>query len=591
MAKRFFTYFKPESLLVCLSLLSYLLCMAVTRQNYLFHFIHLGRALRFSSLVLILLAFVLASGKKFTLKGKISKKNLLAMSGVLILILISRFILLENYPFPSRGDELRDGGYNGLLISEGKIKNIFEYGPYNGFGLEIPFITSFFLKFFKNSVLTYRLPAAIVSSVDIILISFLGFLILNKEVAFWAALVLTFSPFHWYLGRTEVVVALDSLFTTLILIGLYFLKDKRKISYAFLGTTIGFSFCLHAAVKVLAILVLLITIIAVLFGQGLETGIKRKLVKIIFLITFCFVGFGPKLWYSNYQNFFQTTKVGKEVDIIEIKDKGLTAIGKINFDKDFFNTIRERYLKSFSVWFYEPVQTRSPVAAPIFPPVFFLFLVFGLTYSFLFTDKFLLKTMGVLAITVPLTHSAMTDAINHGQRIVVLLPIGAILISLGIYLAMEKFKRRIFKIIFLGSFLLYFFFQGTCLFTKRIASAANDYHLLDYLTMHLIYLLKDNPQLARDPICLLTSAKNLKDLDLAHYKEQRYYFFPDLKIDMISRENISDNEFYLFQKNCGHLEREEIESPSLAQSQVISCPNKNSFACPSNFEGEMKIFY
>ena len=45
---------------------------------------------------------------------------------IALLAVVSRSIFLENYPFVSMGDEVRDGGLNAAQIANGEIKNIGE---------------------------------------------------------------------------------------------------------------------------------------------------------------------------------------------------------------------------------------------------------------------------------------------------------------------------------------------------------------------------------------------------------------------------------------------------------------------------------
>jgi hypothetical protein len=246
-------------------------------------------------LIVGLWIFSLVSYKRIL--ASISLYGLLA---IFLFALISRLLFLVDYPFVSVGDELRDGGLNALELATGQIKNIFGYGRYDAHGLVIPTITAAFYKALGGSVLVYRLPAALVSVLDIIFFYLLlSLLTKNKIASFLGAMVLISLPLHLFYSRTEIVVILSSLFSTLILLGFFvFIRRGMKniFDYVFLGALLGFTFNLHASIKAFALIALAI-IILMCFYQWLSGKLKINQfgIRLLLLTIFLFVGFGPRL--------------------------------------------------------------------------------------------------------------------------------------------------------------------------------------------------------------------------------------------------------------------------------------------------------
>lgn len=233
------------------SILCYIVSLILFKIDINFNYQYVVLFLWFFSLCIILVPwlFSLFPYKKSFIKNV----DIYGIVILLILAIVTRFIFLIDYPFVSVGDELREPGLNALKIATGEIKNFFGYGAYEGYGLIIPIITSFLYKIIGSSVLVYRVPAAIVSIIDIIFIYILlSVLTKNKIASFIGSLVLITLPLHMFYSRTELVVILSSLFSTIILLTLYvFVRRKTNflLDYVFLGILLGFTFNLYSGIK------------------------------------------------------------------------------------------------------------------------------------------------------------------------------------------------------------------------------------------------------------------------------------------------------------------------------------------------------
>jgi len=523
----------------------------------------------------------------FYIKNSVSKRHLQKIHHQDILIFGIIFIFVEaisffnipNYPFVSVGDELRDGGLNAMEIDNGTIKNIFEYGSYDAHGLIIPAITSLSYRIFGGSVLTYRIPATIFACFDAILIFTILKLLISQTTAIFGTLILITLPLHLFFARTQIVVSLNSFLSSLIILALFFLLKKgRSLDYVLMGTIIGFAFGFHAAIRVIAILVLL-AIIAIDSSKIIEqlinkkNEIQKKLLNITLLTFFCFIGFGPRLLFTNPTNFFHTSRLVLQEE---------TPLIRLSQDTSALDTIKQNYVKSLMVWFYEPTHSFFPDEKPILPPLLALFFILGIGYSLFILKNTFLYILIYLAIVTPLFSSALTDQINSDHRLSPLLPIGAIFVSIGISYIFSfihhKYLRYIFWILTIG----YLIFQTWKFFAYRLAD--KNYEMKDYLSMHLIQFIKSSP--IPDSLCLFVSPTNYENLNFDHYIEQYRYFLPNTIVQTVSDEKISDSEAYLINGTCP-----ENYEGATKQKNIPCTTASNKYYCPENFDGNITIHF
>lgn len=505
------------------------------------------------------------------------KKNLkqLHVHGLIIislLAIISRLFLLINYPFVSLGDEVREPGYNTQRIVNGRLKNIFGYGQYDAYGLIISTAAVIPFGILGGSVLTYRLPAAIVSILDIILFYFLLSLITkNKIASFMGAMFLISLPLHLYYSRTELVVILSSLFSTIILLSLFiFFKRKtfKTIDFLFLGTVLGFSFNLHGSIKAMS-LITIAAIALIYFYQFIKKKLPvSQLIKnLLIFIIFILIGFGPRVLNTSVNIFFNTSRL----PFISTEQTAANHSAE--------KSLGEKYVKSLLVWISEPTTAWYADKKPIFTPITFSLMIVGLSAVVLKKNKFLITVL-FIALSLHLTNSALTEMINGDHRLSPLFPIGALFAGFGLSFTFEKIKQK--KLHYLIAALLFIFlaFQTISFFTNQPANKNKKTE--DYLSMHTIYFLNSNQKTfnKKDEIKFLLSPSNYQAFNTLHYQEQREFFLPNLTVIVESRQNVQNSEIYIKKK----------DSNFLNQKHIVSCEER-SYVCPPNYEGEFVIHY
>jgi 4-amino-4-deoxy-L-arabinose transferase-like glycosyltransferase len=538
-------------IIFALSIFLYIISLVFT----IFDINHASRYLIFSlhiaSVVNIAIYYVKHNINKKILHKAFYEKELMLFAIALILVEFVSINHIFDYPFVNAGDGVRDAGLDALKIANGTITNFFRYGNYNGYGEIIPIIASFFYSLFGSSVLTYRIPGAIIATVDVALLYLLLRLITNRTTAAIGAGVLALFPLHMYYARTELVVIFDSFWTTLLLLTFYlWVRKKRAIDYVMLGTVIGMAANFHTAVRIVAIILALIVIVM---------EIKKRFKHLLLFTAFCLVGFGPLILASSPDNFLQKTR----------------------YAPSSIQTLGENYKKSLVVWFYEGTTSRYPLHKPILSVPLFIVFVIGICYSFFLKPRLFFATLFIFVFVLPFTNSAMTDWINADHRLIPLLPIAAIFIALGLKWITENTQSKLIKIIVFTTFISFLLFQTYQFFTKFPAN--NDKGIKDYLSMHIINLLKSQNDTTGN-LCIVVSPENYKNLDFLHYKEQYQYFLPNANITIKKNAKINDSEAYVFRKSCP----EDYKQASNIHTTL--CSSKRTNYCPVDFIGEINIY-
>lgn len=225
----------------------------------------------------------------------------------------------------------------------------------------------------------------------------------------------------------------------------FFLKDKRVINFAVFGTVLGFSFGFHTAVRTVALIMLVVGIVLEFFPINRQT-ISRKGVNLLVFILFCFISFGPRLLFITKDVFFAKHRFYTQFN------------GKENFIGKF-DEMSQRYYHSLLSWSVEPLQNRTVDNKPILTPLLSVFFIVGLAVSVFVWNNLYLKIISLLALIIPFSNSALTDALNQGHWLSVLLPIGAILIAVGIIVFQQKMSKKLIKNIFSFLVLIYLLSQ------------------------------------------------------------------------------------------------------------------------------------
>ena len=561
--------------LTVFSLLVYFFILCITKIDRVFEYRWVVYFAHLFLIATILLTVFRQHIHKTLLDKLFSNKEALCLSAIVLIALLISFLFIKNYPYVSVGDEVRDAGLNAQRVLNAQIKNFFSFGDYNGYGNTIPVIASFFYRLFGPSVLTYRFPAALLYVLEIGLFYVLIRLSFSRSIAFLGAFVYTVLPLHLFYARTELVVAFDSFWTVVILTVFYVWLHKRNaINYVFLGTILGVSSQFHTAVRVVAILVLIGAILSECIYKS--KILKEKFTYIILLLIFYFVGFGPSILHSNSITFLQSQRY----ILNKTENQQVTTTAKLKVVKD-------TYMKSLMVWFYEPTTSRYPDHTPILPPFLALLFLLGIGYSIFHLRSRYFNFLLVLVFAIPFTNSAITDWVNADHRLTVLLPIGALFITLGIAWILQKARNSFLRGIIICGLLIYLSALLVGFFTSHVAANSRD--IKDYLAMHVVYFLQSKilqtPNQGGRDICLVVSPANYQDLDLLHYKEQFQYFLPNQVITIQMAQDISDNEAYIFNGECPNNYKD------VKLNLVTLCTEEKSFYCPTNYYGTIVIHY
>lgn len=484
-----------------------------------------------------------------------NSKFFTALIFIVVLSFSTRLVLLKNYPFVALGDQVRDGGLNAVQIINNEENNIFSYGRYSSHGLIIPEITSIFYHIFGNSNLTYRLPSAIVGIADVLLVFFLVTFAINLKSGFWSAFALAAMPLHLFYSRTQIVVIFSSLLTTLLLFGLYFYFNRKNIwSLISLGILIGVSFNFHASLKPVSLTILAIILLLEFFN--------KKITNILLTLFFTIIGFGPRIWFTPLTIFFHTSRVDTRISF------------------DFFY----RYLYSLGVWFLTPTQSFFKNNMPLIPPIFFIFVLVSIIFILFFKKKnFWSLVLVLFAFLIPLTNSAVTDGLNFDHRLAPLFPISAIFIGFGINLFSNFLRKSIWKYFFSIAISLLFLSQIFFFFYQRQADVNwdNPFTEIDYLSMHLIYLISSKSDNLPKKLCVQTSPSNLNYFYLAHVDEQYKFFLPNFSIKFTLSSELNNN--ILLVNDCQQKQKYQLYE--------YNCNRDFDFKCPKSYRGDLKIYF
>lgn len=498
--------------------------------------------------------------------SKINYHFLQLFLAILVLTFTSSFLYLKSYPFIAFGDEIRDGGLNTVQIYNGEIENIFSYGRYDAHGLIIPTFCSLFYPLFGNTVLTYKVPAAIIGILDILLVFTLVSLIINPKAGFWSALVLITLPLHIFYSRTQIVVIFSSFLTTILLCGLYlYLYKKNKWRFILFGLLIGLCLNFHASVKSVALILLSFVLLnEFLIYLKKKTNLISYIKNQLILIFFILIGFGPRVWFTPINILFHTSRF---------------SLSDPNFfqNNNAFIVLIHKYFISLGVWFFEPTKSFFNNNSPLLSPLLLIFLLISLvSIFFIKKNNYWLKILIFLGLFIPFSNSAITDGLNYDHRLAPLFPIAAILIGYGIYLLNTKIKNTGIRIIISTCIFIFFIFQSVQFFIQKRAEVNwnNFYSNKDYLSMYLINLVKEKPLFfSSSNLCVNISLNNFSYFQSLYTKEQYSYFLPNKSINFIADEKLTDNIMKV--SDCYNKKYNNIYYKECNKSFDFSCPKKN----------------
>jgi len=550
----------------------------------------------FGAWILILIAILTGlAGKKIKAALRELKKGRVDWLLILTfgLAVMTRFVFLDNYPFPSIGDELRDGGLDAMRIATGELKNIFAYGRYESHGLIIPTFNSFFYHIFGNSDLTYKVPAAIIGSLDILVVYYIAKRFIHSRSGLIAALVMIAMPLHLYYSRTETVVIFSSLITSLLLLSLlFFIEKDTKNRLLAVVVMIGFALNFHGSAKAAAGITGVIVGMIVLY-RYLNRG---KLIKqfpeliggVLVIIMGLIIGFGPRLVFSPPQTIFQTRSLILAEDLIkkeEIEDPTW---------QDEAGLMCKKYKQSVLVYFATPAYSHFASEAPLLSFLIGPFFVLGVITIFIEPNR----RKGVIilfALLLPLTNSAITECLNCDHRLAPLFPFTALISTYGFMMFYDKALKRSFKkeesipsliILILAGVLN--FYPLTDFYVSQIAND-NMFRVgrtglyQSFMAQYSVERIKELDY--EGDICLMGNKTNIEYLQLAHVREMFNYYLPLVNFEYTVKETMSQKNLYV------GLGCEEDATMLNSYYSIDYCKEWKPFLCPLEGNYPFKIFY
>jgi hypothetical protein len=526
--------------------------------------------------------------KEFS-KGKVDWLLILTLG----LALMTRFVFLDNYPFPSIGDELRDGGLDAMRIATGELKNIFAYGRYESHGLIIPTFNSFFYHIFGNSDLTYKVPAALIGSLDILVVYFIAKRFIHSRSGLIAALIMIAMPLHLYYSRTETVVIFSSLITSLLLLSLLFFVEKNSKNRLFAAVImIGFALNFHGSAKAAAgisgIVVGMIVLYRYLNRGGLVKQFPELIGSVLVIIMGLIIGFGPRLVFSPPQTIFQTRSLILAEDLVKKEE-----IENPTW-QDEAGLMCKKYEQSVLVYFATPAHSHFASEAPILNFLVGPFFILGLITIFVEPNK--RKGVIVLfALLLPLTNSAITECLNCDHRLAPLFPFAALISTYGFMMFYDKALKRVFNkdesipmmvIMILAGVLN--FYPLTDFYVSQIAND-NMFRVgrtglyQSFMAQYAVERLQELDY--QGDICVMGNKTNIEYMQLAHIREMFNYYLPLVNFEYSVKEAMPQKTLYIG-LGCDN------DAAMLSSYDSIDyCKEWKPFLCPFEENYPFKIYY
>lgn len=418
---------------------------------------------------------------------------------IALLAMITRFALLLSYPYISIGDELRDTGLLGLHISTGLTKDVFDFGFYQGYGNFIPMISFYFLKVLGTSPLVYRIPAAFIGVLTILLTYFIGKKVNGRLTGLVAAVFLTVNFVHMHYSRTELLVVLDGLFS-LLLTTVSLSATIFPAGFFLSGLMMGLSYHFYAGIR--GTVLVCLSFILLVYGYRLVKQIMGKntedffrtlkifLAGLVLVSIGFFIGLGPSLNILIRDNLFFRTGNSQPI-YSEPSFLALSLPGKADM-------VYRYYQKAFLVYFSEPTTTHFQFRSSLLTfPVNWLFLA-GLFYSLLSlrrSKNILLSFMVYLIFLFPFYSQVILHHAGADHRLMGIIPIAVILASYGLAVLVKNITPMYHKWLIVLALLIFVPYQLYFYFWGRLSDL--EFPLREYLFQDIMEYIKKSPKEAQ----------------------------------------------------------------------------------------------
>lgn len=509
----------------------------------------------------------------------INKHLLYRFIAITLLALLTRFFYLDDYPFPTIGDMVRDGGWDAAKLARGEIENIFGYCRYQSHSYIISTLLIPLHALFGDTDMTFKAGAALISILDIWVVFFIGEFFFKKNVGFWASLILIASHLHLFYARTEIVVISSSIIVSILILSLLSIwKSYSLKKLLIISLLIGFSFNFHSAIKPVAFLVLGFSSLIACNHYIKEKSLMKIIFSMICVIIFILIGFGPRFIYTTPDIFLNTKRITVTKD-----DPDIDFSTKVS---EKYKTMSDNYQKSLMIYFYEDSQSHYAYGAPLVP------FSFGLFFIYAIVEWIRKRRSGLILIPffflIPFTNSAITDIINADHRTTLLLSFTSLAVASG-FVSLYNFKisntytKLAFRMILIFFISINLLWSTFTFFDKEYANKTvkeeetTQVFLLTYASELL------NKDISSSNVCINSSETNYKVFDLMHFKEQFLYTNPDKTVELNILDSLMDEEKIYITNEC-------VDEINEADYVLFSpCEKRRKFVCPK-YSSNLNIF-
>lgn len=402
-------------------------------------------------------------------------KKILLLFGIIILGIVLRIYLLNNFPIQLSPDEVTQI-YDAISIAQtGKdiygnsfpimFVSVNDYKP--------PFytyVTSLIYVILRNKEIIIRIPGVIFG---ILLIPAIFFFTLklfnNRKIALFSALISAISPFEIFFSRRsfENIPGIFFMIVGFALLIIYTQKREnvRWIYFGLLSLILAMYIYFSHAI----IIPILLSVFLLIYKNIFLISVRKIVIPMIFALILLLplmiiILTNPESRYRS-QNVFigQDINLGKQIDFIKSDNQLLTQLLSLKSTADFsFN----RYLKQFDPSYLFgnglDMTNQGPLGMGILYSVQLLFLILGIIYLIKNNNKLRKENLFILSwILIGMIPSGITFEENSPHRSIMVFTMFDILTAVGIFYLLVFVDLKILKYKYIAYILIIclFFFQ------------------------------------------------------------------------------------------------------------------------------------
>lgn len=367
---------------------------------------------------------------------------------LLAIVLLASFIRIWNLgeAIPKLVDEIHNVDAVRILFRE-NVQILRQYSLQSGFTWYFPYFRSLIISLLEPSLFSIRLASVIVGVAQVIAIYHLGSLLFHRRMGLTAALLLATFPPHIHFTRSALENNAGPLFGILmfyfLILGSY---SRRPLHYALAGLFLGMTSYFYEADRLLCLplitgwIIWLFLVSPKSFRPNLPS--LRHLL-ILFLVAFVLIFALYYTWYfhdipfatrfnSNYSAIIPFWE-----RLLHSERYGLTFVGNLMLDP-LVTMVYSRDSTSF-------YGNYTALILPLLVPFFFV--------GFLFAFSQIRRVRGSLLfwwLIIAVIGNLIIDYKLYTPRMIVVFPVTALIIALGIEVIISYFiPRRIQMIIVL----------------------------------------------------------------------------------------------------------------------------------------------